>query len=103
MGLNVYIYIVGYEMSVLLCVKFVEFGYFICIEDDCWIGGNVIILFNVIIGKGCIIGVGFVVIKSLLLYFVVIGVLVKIVKMLLLVVEELVDLNNLYCNMLDCV
>lgn len=38
---------------------------FVTIEDDVWIGGNVTILKNVIIGEGCIIGAASVITKSL--------------------------------------
>lgn len=37
----------------------------IVIEDDCWIGANAIILSNVTVGKGTVIGAGSVVTKSL--------------------------------------
>ena len=53
MGLNVHLYTAGHETSVLSRIKFVEFGHPIRIEDDCWIGGNVVVLPGVTIGKGC--------------------------------------------------
>lgn len=37
----------------------------ITIEDDCWIGSNVIILDGVTIGKGCVIGAGTLVTKDI--------------------------------------
>lgn len=37
----------------------------ILIDDDCWIGANVIILSNVVIGKGSVIGAGSIVTKSI--------------------------------------
>lgn len=37
----------------------------ITIGDDCWIGGNSIILAGIIIGKGCVIGAGSVVTKDI--------------------------------------
>lgn len=46
----------------------------ITIEDDCWIGANAIILTNVTIGKGSIIGAGAVVTKSLPPYSIYTGV-----------------------------
>lgn len=46
---------------------------FVTIEDDVWIGGNVTILKNVIIGEGCIIGAASVVTKSLPPYSICIG------------------------------
>lgn len=46
----------------------------IIIEDDCWIGANAIILSNVTIGKGAVIGAGSVVTKSIPPYSVYTGV-----------------------------
>ena len=46
---------------------------FVKIEDDVWIGGNVTILKNVIIGEGCIIGAASVVTKSLPPYTICVG------------------------------
>lgn len=40
-----------------------EFGKPIIIGDDCWIGGNAIILAGVTIGNGCTVGAGSVVTK----------------------------------------
>lgn len=37
----------------------------IIIEDDCWIGSNVIILDGVTIGKGCVIGAGTLISKNI--------------------------------------
>ena len=46
---------------------------FVTIEDDVWIGGNVTILKNVIIGEGCVIGAASVVTKSLPPYSICVG------------------------------
>lgn len=46
----------------------------ITIEDDCWVGANAIILTNVTIGKGSVVGAGSVVTKSLPPYSVYTGV-----------------------------
>jgi len=43
----------------------VENGLPITIGDDCWIGGNAIILPGLTIGKGCVIGAGSVVTKNI--------------------------------------
>jgi acetyltransferase-like isoleucine patch superfamily enzyme len=45
----------------------------ITIEDDVWIGGNVTILKNVIIGEGCIVGAASVITKSLPPYSICLG------------------------------
>ena len=55
-GPNVSIFSAGHDTSVLSRIKFVEFGHPVFIEDDCWIGGNVIILPGVRIGKGSTVG-----------------------------------------------
>lgn len=46
---------------------------FVTIEDDVWIGGNVTILKNVIIGEGCVIGAASVITKSLPPYSICVG------------------------------
>jgi acetyltransferase-like isoleucine patch superfamily enzyme len=45
----------------------------VIISDDCWIGNNVVVLSGVEIGKGCVIGAGSVVTKSLPPYSVCVG------------------------------
>lgn len=50
------------------------------IEDDVWIGENVVMLNNVIVGKGAIVGAGAVVTKNVPPYSVVAGVPAKILK-----------------------
>lgn len=101
MGPNVNIYSAGHETSVLSRIKFVEFGHPIRIEDDCWIGGNVTILPNVTIGRGCTVGAGAVVTKSLPPYSVALGAPAKVVKTLPSVEEEMADPNNPFNNMPD--
>ena len=53
---------------------------FVTIEDDVWIGGNVTILKNVIIGEGCIIGAASLITKSLPPYSVCFGIPCRPVK-----------------------
>ncbi|KAF4967986.1 hypothetical protein FSARC_4547 [Fusarium sarcochroum] len=101
MGPNVNIYTAGHETSVLSRIKFIEFGHPIRIEDDCWIGGNVVILPGVTIGRGCTVGAGAVVTKSLPPYSIALGAPAKVVKTIQTLEEELEDPNNPYRNMPD--
>ncbi|EGX88598.1 nodulation protein L [Cordyceps militaris CM01] len=101
MGPNVHIYTAGHETSVLSRIKFVEFGHPIRIEDDCWIGGNVIILPGVTIGRGCTVGAGAVVTKSLPPYSVALGAPAKVVKTMASVEEERADPKNPFRDMPD--
>lgn len=50
------------------------------IADDCWIGNNVIVLDGVRIGKGCVIGAGSVVVKSIPDFSVAVGNPCKVLK-----------------------
>lgn len=86
-GFFVFIFLVIYEIGVQLWRDVVEYVCLVIIKDDCWIGGNVIIMFGVMIGKGCIIGVGSVVIKDIFDFLVVIGLFVKVVKIVDLVLD----------------
>lgn len=52
----------------------------VIIEDDCWIGFNVIILPGVTIGKGSIIGAGAVVTKDIPPYSIAVGVPARVIK-----------------------
>ena len=45
----------------------------IVIEDDCWLGGGVIVLAGVTIGKGSVIGAGSIVTKDIPPYSVAVG------------------------------
>lgn len=55
---------------------------FIEIKDDAWIGAGAIILAGVTIGRGCIIGAGSVVTRSIPDYYIVAGNPAKIIKKL---------------------
>ncbi|EKG17142.1 hypothetical protein MPH_05596 [Macrophomina phaseolina MS6] len=101
MGPNVSIYGAGHETSVLSRIKFVEFGHPVRIEDDCWIGGQVIILPGVTIGKGSTVGAGAVVTKDIPPYSVAIGSPAKVIKKLPTVEEERADPNNPFNQMQD--
>jgi acetyltransferase-like isoleucine patch superfamily enzyme len=50
-----------------------EFGADIVIGEDCWLGGNVIVLPGVTIGRGCTVGAGSVVTKDIPAFHVVVG------------------------------
>lgn len=52
----------------------------ICIENDVWIGANVVIMPGVIIGEGSIIGAGAIVTSSIPAYSVAVGVPAKVIK-----------------------
>lgn len=95
-GPNVSIFSAGHDTSVLSRIKFVEFGHPVFIEDDCWIGGNVIILPKVRIGKGSTIGAGSVVTKDIPPYSVAVGNPCKVRKTIPSVEEEEQDPNNPY-------
>jgi acetyltransferase-like isoleucine patch superfamily enzyme len=57
-----------------------ELGFPITVGEDCWFGGNVTVLPNVTIGKGCTIGAGSVVTKDVPAYSVVAGNPARIVR-----------------------
>jgi acetyltransferase-like isoleucine patch superfamily enzyme len=52
----------------------------ITIEDDVWLGSNVVVVDGVTIGKGCVVGAGSVVTKNLPPYSVAVGVPARAVK-----------------------
>ena len=79
-GPFVSIYAATHETEVQSRRDYIEFAREVVIGDDCWIGGNVVILPGVVIGKGCTVGAGSVVTKSIPEYSVAIGSPAKIVK-----------------------
>jgi acetyltransferase-like isoleucine patch superfamily enzyme len=99
LGPNVGAYTVGHDTSVLSRRKFVEFGHPIRIGDDCWIGGNVVILPGVTIGDGCTIGAGSVVTKDIPPFSVALGSPCKVKRTIQSAEEEEQDPNNPYRNM----
>ncbi|KAJ5239417.1 maltose/galactoside acetyltransferase [Penicillium chermesinum] len=99
MGPNVGIFSAGHETSVLSRRKFVEFGHPIKIGDDCWIGGNVLILPGITIGEGCTIGAGSVVTKDIPPFSVAVGSPCKVIKTIQSAEEEEKDPSNPYANM----
>jgi acetyltransferase-like isoleucine patch superfamily enzyme len=96
LGPNVSIYTAGHDTSILSRRKFVEFGHPVFIGDDCWIGGNVIILPGVTIGEGCTIGAGSVVTKDIPPFSVAVGSPCKVRKTIPSAEEEEQDRNNPY-------
>ncbi|OJJ75770.1 hypothetical protein ASPBRDRAFT_381142 [Aspergillus brasiliensis CBS 101740] len=98
-GTNVSILSAGHGTSVLSRQKFVEFGHPIFIEDDCWIGGNVVILPGVRIGKGSTIGAGSIVTKDIPPYSVAVGSPCRVKKTIQSPEEEEQDPNNPYRNL----
>ncbi|KAJ5631835.1 maltose/galactoside acetyltransferase [Penicillium longicatenatum] len=93
---GVSIFTAGHDTSVLSRRKNVEFGHPIFIEDDCWIGGNVLILPGVRIGKGCTIGAGSTVTKDIPPYSVAVGSPCRVVKTIPSPEEEEQDPDNPY-------
>jgi acetyltransferase-like isoleucine patch superfamily enzyme len=79
-GPFVSIYAATHETEVQSRRDDIEFAREVIIGDDCWIGGNVVILPGVVIGKGCTVGAGSVVTKSIPEYSVAIGSPAKVVK-----------------------
>lgn len=83
-GPNVQLYTVNHEIDPVLRngTRGPEKGAPIVIEDDCWIGGGVIITAGVTIGKGSTVAAGAVVIKDVERYTVVGGNPAKVIKTL---------------------
>ncbi|KAJ5584664.1 maltose/galactoside acetyltransferase [Penicillium hispanicum] len=96
MGPNVGIFTAGHETSILSRRKMVEFGHPVKIGDDCWIGGNVVILPGVSIGEGCTIGAGSVVTKDIPPFSVAVGSPCKVRKTIQSAEEEEQDPSNPY-------
>lgn len=95
-GTGVSIITAGHDTSVLSRRKFVEFGNPIFIEDDCWIGANVVILPGVRIGRGSTIGAGSIVTKDIPPLSVAIGSPCRVRKTIQSPEEEQQDPNNQY-------
>ena len=62
---NVAIYTAGHPISVHQRIAGLEYAYPVTIGDNVWIGGNVVILPGVTIGKNCVIGGGSIVTKDI--------------------------------------
>lgn len=79
-GPNVSILTATHETEVQSRRDDVEYAKPITIEDDCWIGGNVVILPGVIIGQGCTIAASSVVTKNIPAWSVAMGAPARVVK-----------------------
>lgn len=79
-GPNVSIFAATHEAEVQSRRENIEYGRPVIIGDDCWIGGNVVILPGVTIGRGCTVGAMSVVTKSIPDFSVAIGQPAKVVK-----------------------
>lgn len=99
MGPNVSIYTVTHDTSVLSRRKFVEYAYPVRIGNDCWIGGNVIILPGVTIGEGCTVGAGSIVTRDIPPFSVAVGTPCQVKRTVVSAEEEEKDPNNPYAQM----
>lgn len=79
-GPNVSIFAATHETDVRSRRENIEFAKPVTIEDDCWIGGHVVILPGVTIGQGCTIAAGAVVTKDIPAWSVAMGQPAKVVK-----------------------
>lgn len=95
-GTNVSIFSAGHDTSILSRQKFVEFGHSVFIEDDCWIGGNVVILPGVRIGRGSTIGAGSIVTRDVPAFSVAVGSPCRVKKTIPSPEEEERDPGNPY-------
>ncbi|CAO2657253.1 Nn.00g033790.m01.CDS01 [Neocucurbitaria sp. VM-36] len=79
-GPNVSIFAATHEAEVQSRRDDIEYGRPVVIGDDCWIGGNVVILPGVTIGRGCTIGAMSVVSRDIPDFSVAMGQPAKVVK-----------------------
>lgn len=79
-GPYVSIYAATHETEVQSRRDNIEFAREVIIGDDCWIGGQVVILAGVSIGEGCTVAAGSVVTKTIPAWSVAAGIPAKVVK-----------------------
>lgn len=79
-GPNVSIYAATHETDVQSRRDNIEYAKPVVVGDDCWVGGNVVILPGVTIGKGCTIAAGAVVSKDIPDWSVAMGQPARVVK-----------------------
>ncbi|KAF3004057.1 hypothetical protein E8E13_002016 [Curvularia kusanoi] len=90
-GPNVSIFAATHESEVQSRRENIEYGRPVVVGDDCWIGGNVVILPGVTIGRGCTIGAMSVVTKDIPDFSVAMGQPARVVKKVQPVSEEYVE------------
>lgn len=79
-GPSVSIYGATHETSVSSRRAGVEYALEVRIGEDCWIGGNTVILAGVTIGKGCTIGAGSTVTRDVPDWSVAVGCPARVIK-----------------------
>ncbi|KAJ4256220.1 hypothetical protein NW762_009298 [Fusarium torreyae] len=79
-GPNVAIFTASHPTDVRIRRENIEFARAVTIGDDCWIGGNVVILPGVTIGQGCTVAAGSVVTKDVPAWSVVMGQPARVVR-----------------------
>ncbi|OKL56492.1 hypothetical protein UA08_08242 [Talaromyces atroroseus] len=79
-GPNVSIYAATHETDVQSRRENIEYARPVVIGDDCWVGGNVVILPGVTVGKGCTIAAGAVVSRDIPDWSVAMGQPARVVK-----------------------
>ncbi|KAL1861893.1 hypothetical protein Plec18170_000716 [Paecilomyces lecythidis] len=79
-GPSVSIYAATHEAEVQSRREYIEYAREVTIGNDCWIGGNTMILVGVTIGNGCTIGAGSVVTKDIPPFSVAVGSPAKVIK-----------------------
>ena len=90
-GPNVSIFAATHESEVQSRRDNIASGRPVVVGDDCWIGGNVVILPGVTIGRGCTIGAMSVVTKDVPEFSVAMGQPARVVKKVEAVSEEVVE------------
>jgi len=80
LGPTVSIFAATHETEVQSRRDNIEYARAVTIGDDCWIGGNTVILPGVTIGKGCTVGAGSVVTRDIPPFSVAVGSPARVVK-----------------------
>ncbi|CAD6887332.1 unnamed protein product [Tilletia controversa] len=81
-GPNCQLYAATHSVSLVERDTMLERALPISIEDDCWLGGAVLVMAGVTIGQGCTIGAGAVVTKSIPPYSIAVGNPARVVRTL---------------------